>query len=56
MGGGGWADQGLEWAGLGPGFLFLVIGDAAGTSTIECVVWFVLPEVFPWAQHCPFTC
>lgn len=35
--------------------MFLVIGDAAGTSTVECVVWFVLPEVFPWAQHCPFT-
>lgn len=52
---GGWADQGLEWAGLGPGFLFLVRGDAAGTSTVECVVWFVLQEVFPWAQRCPFT-
>lgn len=52
---GGCMDQGLEWAGLGPGVLSLVIGDAAESSTVECIVWFVLLEGFPWAQHCPFT-
>lgn len=47
------ADQRLEWAGLGPGILFLVIGDATETSTVECIVCFVLLEGFPWAQHYP---
>lgn len=45
-----YVDQGLEWAGLGPEFLFLVIGDAAETSAVECIL-----EGFIWAQHCPFT-
>lgn len=47
------ADQRLEWAHLGPGILFLVIGDATETSTVECIVCFVLLEGFPWAQHYP---
>lgn len=38
----GFADQELVCAGVGPGSLFLVIGNAVETSTVECMVCFML--------------